>query len=305
MWTRRPERSGQDHFDGFAHAPARCDLGRDPHRWAGHPRRDPGESARGLRPHSTGHEPVQSGLIENIRYGRPNATDDEVMAAARRAHAHEFISSWRMATTPWSGSAASNSRAVSARGSRSPEPFSAMRRSCCSMRPTSALDSHSEHMIHEAMREAMVGKTVIAIAHRLSTVMDMDRLIVLQRGAIVADGTHTELLRQGGLYADSGTTIGRVQSRGAPSFRADRAGATDRGRWSRRIGGRPPCGAALTVTLIAAQDGAVCADSCQIVGKGRAQAVTELYRYATTGKRSGLRTLPGPTGVPLGDRWRM
>jgi ABC-type multidrug transport system ATPase subunit len=57
-------------------------------------------------------------------------------------------------------------------------------------------------VIQEAMREAMVGKTVIAIAHRLSTVMDMDRLIVLQRGTIVADGTHGELLHQGGLYAD-------------------------------------------------------------------------------------------------------
>jgi ABC-type multidrug transport system fused ATPase/permease subunit len=67
---------------------------------------------------------------------------------------------------------------------------------------TSALDSHSEQIIQEAMREAMAGKTVIAIAHRLSTVMDMDRLIVLQRGAIVADGSHEELLLHGGLYAD-------------------------------------------------------------------------------------------------------
>ena len=67
---------------------------------------------------------------------------------------------------------------------------------------TSALDSHSEQIIQEAMREAMAGKTVIAIAHRLSTVMDMDRLIVLERGVIVADGSHEELLCQGGLYAE-------------------------------------------------------------------------------------------------------
>src|SRR5438477_158315 len=67
---------------------------------------------------------------------------------------------------------------------------------------TSALDSHSEHLIQQAMRAAMVGKSVIAIAHRLSTVMDMDRLIVLQRGVIVADGSHSELLRRGGLYAE-------------------------------------------------------------------------------------------------------
>ena len=57
-------------------------------------------------------------------------------------------------------------------------------------------------MIQQAMKEAMTGKTVIAIAHRLSTVMDMDRLIVLDRGVIVADGSHTELLLQGGLYAE-------------------------------------------------------------------------------------------------------
>jgi ATP-binding cassette, subfamily B, multidrug efflux pump len=67
---------------------------------------------------------------------------------------------------------------------------------------TSALDSHSEQIIQAAMREAMAGKTVIAIAHRLSTVMDMDRLIVLDRGFIVADGSHSELLAQGGLYAE-------------------------------------------------------------------------------------------------------
>ena len=67
---------------------------------------------------------------------------------------------------------------------------------------TSVLDSHSEHIIQAAMREAMANKTVIAIAHRLSTVMDMDRLIVLDRGSIVADGSHSDLLLQDGLYAD-------------------------------------------------------------------------------------------------------
>jgi ABC-type multidrug transport system fused ATPase/permease subunit len=67
---------------------------------------------------------------------------------------------------------------------------------------TSALDSHSEQIIQAAMREAMAGKTVIAIAHRLSTVMDMDRLIVLDKGSVVADGSHGELLARGGLYAE-------------------------------------------------------------------------------------------------------
>src|SRR5437588_12214698 len=60
----------------------------------------------------------------------------------------------------------------------------------------------SWHLIQQAMREAMDGKSVIAIAHRLPTVMDMDRLIVLQRAVLVADGSHAELLRRGGLYAE-------------------------------------------------------------------------------------------------------
>jgi ATP-binding cassette, subfamily B, bacterial len=141
-------------------------------------------------------------LIENIRYGRPNATDDEVMAAARRAHAHVFIVELENGYHTLVGergiklSGGQRQRVAIARAILRDAPVLLLDEA------TSALDSHSEHMIHEAMREAMVGKTVIAIAHRLSTVMDMDRLIVLQRGAIVADGTHKELLRQGGLYAD-------------------------------------------------------------------------------------------------------
>ena len=66
---------------------------------------------------------------------------------------------------------------------------------------TSALDSESEALIQSAMAGAMVGKTVIAIAHRLSTLAHLGRLIVLDEGRIVEDGSHTELLRRGGVYA--------------------------------------------------------------------------------------------------------
>ena len=141
-------------------------------------------------------------LMENIRYGRPNATDEEVMLAARRAHAHEFILELENGYHTLVGergiklSGGQRQRVAIARAILRDAPVLLLDEA------TSALDSHSEHMIHQAMREAMVGKTVIAIAHRLSTVMDMDRLIVLQRGVIVADGTHAELLRQGGLYAE-------------------------------------------------------------------------------------------------------
>ncbi len=141
-------------------------------------------------------------LMENIRYGRPGATDDEIVEAARRAHAHEFIIELEHGYHTLVGergiklSGGQRQRIAIARAILRNAPVLLLDEA------TSALDSHSEQIIQEAMREAMVGKTVIAIAHRLSTVMDMDRLIVLQRGVIVADGAHSDLLRQGGLYAE-------------------------------------------------------------------------------------------------------
>jgi ATP-binding cassette, subfamily B, bacterial len=142
------------------------------------------------------------GLLENIRYGRPGATDEEVESAARRAHAHEFIVELDHGYHTLVGergiklSGGQRQRIAIARAILKDAPILLLDEA------TSALDSHSEHIIQAAMREAMAGKTVIAIAHRLSTVMDMDRLIVLDRGAIVADGSHAELLSQGGLYAE-------------------------------------------------------------------------------------------------------
>jgi ATP-binding cassette, subfamily B, bacterial len=141
-------------------------------------------------------------LLENIRYGRPGATDEAVELAARRAYAHEFIVELDHGYNTLVGergiklSGGQRQRIAIARAILKDAPILLLDEA------TSALDSHSEHIIQAAMREAMVGKTVIAIAHRLSTVMDMDRLIVLDRGSIVADGTHSELLRRGGLYAE-------------------------------------------------------------------------------------------------------
>ena len=141
-------------------------------------------------------------LLENIRYGRPDATDEEVELAARRAHAHEFIVELDHGYRTLVGergiklSGGQRQRIAIARAILKDAPILLLDEA------TSALDSHSEHIIQAAMREAMANKTVIAIAHRLSTVMDMDRLIVLDRGSIVADGSHGDLLRQGGLYAE-------------------------------------------------------------------------------------------------------
>jgi ATP-binding cassette, subfamily B, bacterial len=141
-------------------------------------------------------------LMENIRYGRPGARDEEVIEAAKRAHAHEFIVELEHGYDTLVGergikiSGGQRQRIAIARAILRDAPILLLDEA------TSALDSHSEQMIQQAMKEAMAGKTVIAIAHRLSTVMDMDRLIVLDRGVIVADGSHTELLLQGGLYAE-------------------------------------------------------------------------------------------------------
>jgi ABC-type multidrug transport system fused ATPase/permease subunit len=141
-------------------------------------------------------------LLENIRYGRPDATDAEVIEAARRAHAHEFIAELEHGYDTLVGergikiSGGQRQRIAIARAILRDAPILLLDEA------TSALDSHSEQKIQEAMKEAMAGKTVIAIAHRLSTVMDMDRLIVLDRGVIVADGSHAGLLLQGGLYAE-------------------------------------------------------------------------------------------------------
>jgi ABC-type multidrug transport system fused ATPase/permease subunit len=141
-------------------------------------------------------------LLQNIRYGRPGATDEEIELAARRAHAHEFIGELEYGYHTMVGergiklSGGQRQRIAIARAILKDAPILLLDEA------TSALDSHSEHIIQAAMREAMAGKTVIAIAHRLSTVMDMDRLIVLDRGSIVADGSHKELLSRGGLYAD-------------------------------------------------------------------------------------------------------
>src|SRR5205085_10979134 len=136
-------------------------------------------------------------LIENIRYGRPNATDEEVTLAARRAYAHEFIVELEHGYHTLVGergiklSGGQRQRIAIARAILRNAPILLLDEA------TSALDSHSEQIIQEAMRAAMVGKTVIAIAHRLSTVMDMDRLIVLQGGVLVADGSDTGLVRPG------------------------------------------------------------------------------------------------------------
>jgi ATP-binding cassette subfamily B multidrug efflux pump len=144
-------------------------------------------------------------IAANIRYGRPAASDAQVMGAARKAQAHDFV----VGLKDWKGHTGYDAH-VGERGvklSGGQRQRVALARVVLKDAPilvldeaTSALDSEVELAIQEQLLGLMEGKTVIAIAHRLSTIARMDRLIVLEAGRIVEQGTHEELLRLGGHY---------------------------------------------------------------------------------------------------------
>ncbi len=139
-------------------------------------------------------------LMDNIRYGRQGATDEEVIEAAKKAHCHEFIDALPEKYETHVGergvklSGGERQRVAIARAILKNAPILVLDEA------TSALDSESESLIQDALRVLMEGKTVIVIAHRLSTIMKMDRIVVIEDGKIAADGTHEELLKEGGLY---------------------------------------------------------------------------------------------------------
>jgi ATP-binding cassette, subfamily B, bacterial len=140
-------------------------------------------------------------IVENIRYGRLTASDDEVMEAARLAEADEFIR--RM---PEGYDTKVGERGVKLSGGQ--RQRIAIARALLRQAPillldeaTSALDSESEAAIQRALAGLMHRKTVIAIAHRLSTLRAMDRIVVIEQGRIVEDGDHDALVQRGGVYA--------------------------------------------------------------------------------------------------------
>jgi ATP-binding cassette, subfamily B, bacterial len=144
--------------------------------------------------------------LENIRYGKPGASEAEVYEAARRAEAHDFILALRDFRGREGYAAHLGERGVKLSGGQ--RQRIALARVILKNAPvlvldeaTSALDSEVEAAIQDTLETVMQGKTVIAIAHRLSTIARMDRIIVLDEGAIVEEGSHAELLARAGLYA--------------------------------------------------------------------------------------------------------
>ncbi|SLN69643.1 Putative multidrug export ATP-binding/permease protein [Falsiruegeria litorea R37] len=143
---------------------------------------------------------------ENILYGRPDASEAELIAAAQKAEAHEFILGLQDGSERKGYDAHLGERGVKLSGGQ--RQRIALARAILKDAPilvldeaTSALDSEVEASIQAALHRVMDGKTVLAIAHRLSTLSEMDRIIVMDQGQIVESGTHEALLAQGGLYA--------------------------------------------------------------------------------------------------------
>ncbi|WP_199053582.1 ABC transporter transmembrane domain-containing protein [Aquitalea sp. ASV15] len=142
-----------------------------------------------------------SSALENIRYGRPDATDEEVYAAARAAAAHDFIQALPQGYATYLGergvrlSGGQRQRIAIARAILKNPPILLLDEA------TSALDAESEQLVQQALERAAANRTTLVIAHRLATVKEADRIVVLEGGRIVAQGRHEELLHSSPLYA--------------------------------------------------------------------------------------------------------
>jgi ATP-binding cassette subfamily B protein len=144
---------------------------------------------------------IHDTIRENLRYGRPNATDEELIEAAKAAAIHDHIVTLPEGYDTVVGergyklSGGQKQRIAIARAILKDPPILIMDEA------TSALDTHSERLIQDALTRLSSGRTTFAVAHRLSTVLNADQILVMENGHIVEQGTHSELLALGGAYA--------------------------------------------------------------------------------------------------------
>lgn len=139
-------------------------------------------------------------IKENIRYGKLSASDAEVYEAAKSAHIHEFIMNLPNGYNTICGERGNNfsggqrQRIIIARAFLKQAPILILDEA------TSSLDGHTEHLIQQSLQQLMLDKTVLVIAHRLSTLLNMDRILVFDKGYVVEDGPHSILQKDGTLY---------------------------------------------------------------------------------------------------------
>ncbi len=141
-------------------------------------------------------------IRDNIAYGRPEATEEEIIEAAKLSNAHEFISGM-----PHGYDTIVGERGVTLSGGQRQRigiARAVVRNSPILIldEPTASLDTESEKIVMEALENLMVGRTVITIAHRLTTIRDADKIIVLHKGMVMEEGTHDELIASGKMYCD-------------------------------------------------------------------------------------------------------